>query len=563
MKAARNSGKAYESKSKKPEKRVKEARKIKPSCKDKCRFKCSEKVTEDERKSIFEAYWNLGDIAKQREFIHNCTTEIKPKYRYVREGGQRPRRNYNAAFFLNFGDRRVRVCKLFFRNTLDINDRPIRTVFEKKCKLAGAVMAEDKRGKHGKQPKMHEDIKNRVINHINKIPKVESHYTRKNTAKHYIEGGKTITDIYNDYVGDCQKDNVTFCNFNYFYNIFNNDFNLSFFKPKKDQCETCVAYENAPETDKVNLKENYDQHLVEKELSRKEKECDKQALVGKALLAVYDLQAVMPLPKGECSAFYYSSKLNVLNFTITSLLEKTTECYVWEESNGHRGANELGSCVLKYIEKNIGTYKDITFYSDNCSGQQKNQFMLAAYIFALRKYDLNSITHKFLIRGHTQNEGDSVHSLIERKMKQALKSGPIYTPEGLISLIRTAKRTGEPFSVNELSYEDFFDMKRLASDIGPLRIIKNIQNQPVKFKEIKMMRVQRDSPNSFFYKLSYSDSSFMEAVIIKKAQPYYNVSLKPAFIQKPKISEAKKNDLMRLIEKNLIPKVYKTFYENL
>ncbi|XP_074032955.1 uncharacterized protein [Leptinotarsa decemlineata] len=116
LKAARNYGKTYESHSKKPEKRVKKAREIEPPCKDKCRLKCSEKITEDERKSVFDAYWNLGDIAKQREFIHNCTTEIKPKYRYVREAGQRPRRNHNAAFFFNLGDRRIRV-KLFFRNT--------------------------------------------------------------------------------------------------------------------------------------------------------------------------------------------------------------------------------------------------------------------------------------------------------------------------------------------------------------------------------------------------------------------------------------------------------------
>lgn len=563
-KIARNSGKEYESHSKNSEKRLKEARKMKSPCQDKCRLKCKEKMTEDERMSVFDAYWNLGDIAKQREFIHNCTTEVKPKYRYVREGGQRPRRNYNAAFFFNLGERRIRVCKIFFRNTLAINDRPIRTAFEKKDKLAGAVMAEDKRGKHGNQPKMNETIRNRVTDHINRIPKIESHYTRKNTTKHYIEGGRTITDIYNDYLSNCKKDNVSFCNFNYFYNIFTNEFNLSFFQPKKDQCEVCVAYENASETDKVNLKESYDQHLVEKELSRKEKDNDKLILVDKAVLAVYDLQAVMPLPKGECSAFYYSSKLNVLNFTITDLIKKNTECYVWDESNGCRGANELGSCVLKYIEKNIGTYKNVVFYSDNCSGQQKNQFMLAAYIFALHKFDLNSITHKFLIKGHTQNEGDSVHSLIERKTKQALKSGPIYTPEGLISLIRTAKRTGEPFSVNELSYEDFFDLKLLASEIGPLRIVKNTQNQPVKFKEIKVLKVQKNYPNSFFYKHSYGEADFMEAIIIKKAKIINkNVPLKPAFNQKPGISETKKNDLMQLIGKNLIPKVYKTFYDSL
>ncbi len=39
--------------------------------------------------------------------------------------------------------------------------------------------------------------------------------------------------------------------------------------------------------------------------------------------------------------------------------------------------------------------------------------------------------------------------------------------------------------------------------------------------------------------------------------------IKPAFVQKPKISDCKKNDLMRLMEKNLIPKVYKSFYDSL
>lgn len=275
---------------------------------------------------------------------------------------------------------------------------------------------------------MDEAIRTRIIEHINRIPKIESHYTRRNTTKHYIEGGRTITGIYSDYLNDCKKDNVVSCNFNYFYHVFTNDFNLSFFQPKKDQCETCVAYENAPEAEKANLKAKYDQHLVEKELSRKEKENDKQTLMGKALLSVYDLQAVMPLPKGDCSAFYYSSKLNVLNFTICDLHKKTTECYVWDESNGHRGANELGSCVLKYIKKNIGIYKDAIFYSDNCSGQQKNQFMLAAYIYALSKYGLNSITHKFLIKGHTQNEGDSVHSL-RGKLSKPLKVAQFIPPK--------------------------------------------------------------------------------------------------------------------------------------
>ena len=48
--------------------------------------------------------------------------------------------------------------------------------------------------------------------------------------------------------------------------------------------------------------------------SRQEKNKDKTE--GDAIVAVYDLQAVMQLPQGDVSTFYYKSKLNVLNFTI-------------------------------------------------------------------------------------------------------------------------------------------------------------------------------------------------------------------------------------------------------
>ena len=128
-----------------------------------------------------------------------------------------------------------------------------------------------------------------------------------------------------------------------------------FFTPKKDQCDTCATYENASKTEKNSLQEKYDEHQVEKELSRSEKASDKVS--SNAAVAVYDLQAVFQLPKGDVSLFYYKSKLNVLNFTIYDLKSNNCDCYVWDESNGHCGVNELGSCVLDYIRKVCETGK--------------------------------------------------------------------------------------------------------------------------------------------------------------------------------------------------------------
>ncbi|KAL4720779.1 hypothetical protein ACJJTC_017586 [Scirpophaga incertulas] len=73
---------------------------------------------------------------------------------------------------------------------------------------------------------------------------------------------------------------------------------------------------------------------------------------------------------------------------------------------------------------------------------QNNHYLIAVYIFAVYNNDfINSICHKFLIKGHTQNEGDSVHSVIERQIQRSLKSGAIYTPDQYTQIIRSAKKT--------------------------------------------------------------------------------------------------------------------------
>lgn len=559
IKKLRNSGEEYEIHSK--EKKTRKKREIKPPCGEKCKLKCSSKFDEAARLKLFTDFWSLANLDLQRQFIANSMNEINPKYRYVRIGGTRNQRTKNNAFYFNHNNQKVRVCKLFFKNTLDINDRPIRTVIEKRNKIGGAVPEPEKRGKHTNHKTIDPAIRQGIREFIESIPKIESHYTRAKTSRQFIDGSRSLAQIHRDYVASCTEKHKPSASYTIFTRTFNEDFNISFFVPKKDLCETCVAYQNCEQGKGVEeenpLQEKYDTHLVEKKLSREEKQRDKTTRTLNGFVAVYDLQAVMQIPKGDVSVFYYKSKLNVLNFTIYDLHDNSCECYVWDEANGNRGVNELGSCILKYLEKKA-TMKDaeIIFYSDNCVGQQKNKFMLATYLYAVRYLGIKSITHKFLIKGHTQNEGDSAHSLIERQVKRQLKSGPIYTPEGFISAIKAARKKGNPFSVNELSFTDFYDIKDLASSMGPVNLTG------MKISEVKIMKVCRDSPASVFYKTSYTQTTFAEIKIIKKKAPT-KCNLKPAFFQKPGLAQNKKTDLLELLEKHHIPQFYHYFYSNL
>lgn len=134
-------------------------------------------------------------------------------------------------------------------------------------------------------------------------------------------------------------------------------------------------------------------------------------------------------------------------------------CYVWDESVARRGANEVSSCLYDFIEEFVkrGT-REFRFWSDNCAGQNKNRIMFAMYAFAAKKFGVN-IVHRFLEKGHTQNVGDSVHSVIERAGEHKV----VYTPEEWKLLIRWAKTTDKPYQVRDITQDNVIDFKMLLS----------------------------------------------------------------------------------------------------
>lgn len=48
------------------------------------------------------------------------------------------------------------------------------------------------------------------------------------------------------------------------------------------------------------------------------------------------------------------------------------------------------------------------------------------YLYAVEKFQINSITHKYLIRGNMQNKGNAIHSIIEKSIKKR-KNQDLYT----------------------------------------------------------------------------------------------------------------------------------------
>ena len=181
-------------------------------------------------------------------------------------------------------------------------------------------------------------------------------------------------------------------------------------------------------------------------------------------------------------------------------------------------------------------------------------------MYALANFKIKSISHKFLITGHTQNENDSVHSVIEKEIKKYLRSGPIYVPEQYIGLIRTARKKGTPYKINELSYNDFYDLKNLANECGS-RFTKNTEGETVKISDIKIIKFEKSENTQIqiHYKTSYSDQIFKQIDSVAPRSTRQNrqsFNLRKLYTERLKLSDRKKQDLKSLIENSLIPQCY-------
>jgi len=54
---------------------------------------------------------------------------------------------------------------------------------------------------------------------------------------------------------------------------------------------------------------------------------------------------------------------------------------------------------------------EVIIYSDTCGGQNRNRHMAALLLYAVQMTKLKIINQKFLERGHTYMEVDSMHAL--------------------------------------------------------------------------------------------------------------------------------------------------------
>ncbi|KAL4104440.1 hypothetical protein QTP88_019741 [Uroleucon formosanum] len=111
-KLLKNSGKSYTSRTGKT---VNE-RVMGPNCSDRCILKCSSKLSDENRIELFNKYWSLASLQRQRDYLASCIEPLQLKYRRIFTS-ETPRRQ-NCGFYLLFEGNRIRVSEIIKDHTI-------------------------------------------------------------------------------------------------------------------------------------------------------------------------------------------------------------------------------------------------------------------------------------------------------------------------------------------------------------------------------------------------------------------------------------------------------------
>lgn len=522
-----------------------------------CRWKCQEHFSEEDQNQLCTAYNKLESYNRKKDFLlSNMEIQIKQRER-VRGGNvnrQRDRTNSVEYYFMKDG-LRIRVCKSFFMGTLAIGHSPITEAIAGRSE-SGHFGGEDKRGRHHAANKTKDSDLALVRQHIESFPKTPSHYTRQHSARQYLDPTLTIQKMHHLYEEYCQSraEAVRPVSSSVYRKVFCTEYNLSFFKPKKDQCDLCAQYLQADDSRKIEIKAAYDEHIKMKVQCQNAKTADKIEASTKPDLAIatFDLQSVLQIPCSQVSPLYYSRKLNMFNLTVYSLKSPNDAvCYCWTELDGKRGSSEVGTCILKWLSSLPESVNEAILYSDTCSGQNRNRYIAAALLFAVQTMNIKVIHQKFLERGHTYMEVDSMHAAIEF----AKKNVPVYSPHDWQNIFRSARRR-RPYGVVSLQHSDFVDLKHMCNSL-----LRESAANKISWMKIKCLKFEQEKPETIQFRYSHEGEYESINVCLRNRVPTYKEV--PAYKSRLSISVAKYNDLQKLCTKGVVPTELHSWYAQL
>lgn len=526
-----------------------------------CARKCNGKIPTDERKNLFQSFYTLSNYNEQNFFLKSCIKSSSVKRRRP-TNQSKPSRSHSFSFFLRVKNDDVQVCKTYFRQTFQVSAGRIHNISIKN----DVSSVRDKRGKSTPGNKV--DTSD-VVNHIKSFPAYFSHYTRShNPNRKYLSPDLTIKKMYDLYVqwcGEYQKNPVKE---KMYYHVFSTTFNLHFKPPLKDTCQVCDGLQNrllvAGEDEKKIIENDKELHLRKAEKARLSLKEDKDRCYDDYYVLTFDLQKALPFPKLSTSVAYYKRNMYVYNLGVHVCNNDQAYMYVWPETEGSRGSQEISACIIKHLTGPANHAKHIVMYSDSCGGQNRNIKVVLSLMKYLQTHNgsTEKIDFKFVVPGHSYLPNDTDFSFIEKRAKT---SSNIFSPRDWYDIILGCRKKNKYF-LTEMTHEDFLSTQNLEKSVTNRK--KNVDGDPLNWLQMRWIRIEKAEPFAMKYKTTFLAEMPFEVINIQKKSEngrplasLANVKQDLLYPTSRPISMAKKKDMIDLLK--YIPPIHHQYFKEL
>ena len=292
----------------------------------------------------------------------------------------------------------------------------------------------------------------------------------------------------------------------------------------------------------------------------------------------FDFQKNLPTPKLTVGQQFYMRLLWTYLFGIYSASTKIMSAYMWHELIAKRGANDVISCLAHFIYQTpLGRTgaKWSIWWSDNCPGQNKNNYLMWFFSDLIRRQIYTRIDFKFLIPGHTYGPTDRHFAVIE---KYAVNVETVYTAPQWYGHVRDAiTKVGSKVEVVEMEQQSFRNYREHLRKLYTERS-KDADGRSLDFasavwfnfgrgeKMVHGKLVMFEHPNEAWVRHTYDVSETPRCVSFRKRRGVQEgIDSPPPLLYDHypiRIKRAKADDLRTLVSK-YVPEAYQDFYSEL
>ena len=510
-KSRRNKGLEYTSYA---TKKTVAGRKQGPPCPDGCFARIGAEACAE----IYKSCWEIGSYDARLQYYNSCVSERKFKRKYTKKDTSL--RPMQICYQVRHGGTVHDICKAGFISIHGMTKKEIEYFLWKRKHSSTGNIPTDQRGKHPSGRKITGVALDLIHQHIQSVPVTTSHYSRiKNPHRQYAQEGLTIGRLYSEYQSWMLEnhDESLIVKESFYKHIFTTEYNIAFQHPKTDVCNLCTAFSlqikelNDPdelEDAQLQFKQHTDSaHKATDLLRAAADDSDDDVMV----IAV-DLQQTLQCPKMAVNRAYYTRKLWLYNLCIYDVKRKRPHLFLWVESEGGRGADDICSCIHKWLEIHANGRKKLKIYADNCAAQNKNKTIVLMALRKIHEQSLSRVDFIYMVSGHSFLPCDRIFGIIEKQIRRV---SCLTSPDAYISHIKLSMK--KDFDITVMHSGDFLSFSALQNYCkwrtpgGPLT---------GSFRKARQIVVSDAFPAGYLLKLHYDQhenvGTFMKVMLTEK-----------------------------------------------